>query len=344
MRESIISTPTRAIMAAPATFKCLLLGDARSGKSAFIAAHLGANVDSTYIPAASIKTTNLAFKTTDGATVNFEVTDISGFAQHIDTASALYIGADCAIIAFNAADPAARVPDIVEWRAHLGGMPIVIIGTHDDALDARAPIRATKDVFFVSATRKTGLIIPFAVLAQNLARIQLEMRSDSKIPITMLIPAYPTDIRRKYAFTNLITHAMVELTGLLDTLNKYSGALDRGVAIECEPRMIIHEFAHIHGCDIPRMYTFGTGEDAIWHMLYNLNAPMIPSYTRAFINNIDREMLDFITARIRCVHNAISRAELAFTKARDEIIAECRAHSPAPAAAAAAAAAAPAHP
>ena len=113
------------------SYKLVLLGDTRVGKTSFVRRHATGEFSRTYEPSRTLTVGPLKFHTTAGRT-QFSVWECPSQGGLGDS---YYIGADCAIIMFDRSRPASMqsVANRISSLQHLcPEIPIVIVGSHAD--------------------------------------------------------------------------------------------------------------------------------------------------------------------------------------------------------------------
>ena len=115
-------------------FKCVLLGDPGSGKSAFSLRHLNGEYKHRYIPTMGAIVHQLNFSTSEGL-IRFNLWDTAGHAMYGGFRTGHYLMADCAILMFDLTKRESY-DHLIDWYNDIitvcPQIPIVIVGNKSD--------------------------------------------------------------------------------------------------------------------------------------------------------------------------------------------------------------------
>ncbi|XP_068140765.1 GTP-binding nuclear protein Ran-like [Drosophila tropicalis] len=159
------------------TFKCVLVGDGGTGKTAFVKRHISGEFEKKYVATVGVEVHPLTF-TTNRGTICFNVWDTAGQEKFGGLRDGYYIQAQCAIILF---DVTSRVTykNVPHWHRDLVRMctdlPIVLCGNKVDIKDRK--VKGKNIVFHrkknlqyydISAKSNYNFEKPFLWLARTL--------------------------------------------------------------------------------------------------------------------------------------------------------------------------------
>ena len=157
------------------SFKVVLVGDDRVGKTALIKRHLTGQFSETYQATTGVDVTPLKFHTSEGP-VELRVWDCAGQEKLRGFGDAYYIQAEAAIIAF---DLTSRITfkNVRKWRREVlrvaDAIPTVLIGCKMD-LEVQRQVRPTEhhqhllQYYDVSAKTNWNYVKPFLFLIRKL--------------------------------------------------------------------------------------------------------------------------------------------------------------------------------
>lgn len=316
-------------MSAIPTFKCVLIGNARAGKSAFLAAHMGAAVPREYSATLGVNVAPLVFSTPDGKQqIRFNVWDCAGDPKFEGLGKDYYVGADCAIIAVDMSD-ASSSASIPVWQMKLHAtVPFVVIGTHSDMLRPTPQSIPANHMYYVCSTDlDLGLLAPFADLARRLANIELETPIASA-PTDKFVDPKKIDIRtlmRNY-HAAYITVAVSEFETVGKELRDRSGMVVDGaqspVYIATFPEKVIDEFLTINGIAMNYSECSRDGNVILGLILGYIKRPAAHVHvTQEFIDNLDVHMLEFFIKRIAQIREILRGTEHIYREAIEKIAA-----------------------
>jgi small GTP-binding protein len=117
-------------------YKCVLVGDAGVGKSAFLRRCLTNDFTSCYIPTVGVNIIPLSMKV-DGDDIIFNIWDIGGAARFSRLLDTYFLGADCAIIMVDAKQ---NIKDVaMYWNKQIRqiapSIPVSILVNKIDAME-----------------------------------------------------------------------------------------------------------------------------------------------------------------------------------------------------------------
>jgi hypothetical protein len=261
--------------------------------------------------------------------MRFNVWDVAGNLQSASFGDGCYAGAACAIIAYDASNPEAHVPVLEDWRAKLGAIPIVIMGTHRGEYaisDINRAKYTLSPAIFVNSMTKEYIESPFAELARALAHVELLTRL-LKIPVARSerTAFNIQEILCKYEFIPFIQCALVELRKDTAQLLARSGLIATSdvcsAHVACSSSNIIAEFAATYGITMTYDNKVDDGAVALERILNEIASATYPTpnITQKFIDTMDRSLFDFIIARISMIHGVFRGGEQIYRTAIEDI-------------------------
>jgi len=314
-------------MSAIPTFKCILIGNARAGKSAFLAAHMGVAIPREYSATLGVNVAPLTFTTPDGKQqIRFNVWDCAGDPKFEGLGKDYYVDADCAIIAIDMSDILAS-SYIPVWQAKLPAtIPFVVIGVHD-ILPTVPMMTAAPHMYYVSSTKALGLLAPFTDLARRLASIDLdpviEPSSTDKFvdPKTIDIRALMRNYHAAY-----VTVAVSEFETIGKELRARSGMevndAQSPVYIATFPEKVIDEFLTINGILMNYSECSRDGNVILGLILGYIKRPAAHVHvTQEFIDNLDVLMLEFFIKRTAQIREVMRGTEHIYREAIEKLAA-----------------------
>jgi GTP-binding nuclear protein Ran len=159
------------------SFKLILIGDAKVGKTSFVRRHTGGQHERDYVPTRGVKVTPLTFDTTSGP-LTFNVWDTAGERHLGPLYEGVFLEADCGILMFDVTEHS-TYRNISTWYGDLirvrPMIPIVLVGNKVDVRErkvtgSQVTFHKARGIPYVEMSAKSRLRLdaPFEALAQRL--------------------------------------------------------------------------------------------------------------------------------------------------------------------------------
>jgi GTP-binding nuclear protein Ran len=176
------------------TFKLVLIGDAKVGKSSFVKRHSSSTFDRDYVPTQGVAVTPLTVETSAGS-LTFNIWDTAGERSLGPLYEGVYLEADCGILMFDVTDHA-TYRNIATWYNDLVRVrpmvQVVLVGNKVDVRErkvsaSQVTFHKARGMQYIEISAKSGLHSdsPLEALAQRLlgdSELALIPQSTSQSP------------------------------------------------------------------------------------------------------------------------------------------------------------------